>query len=242
MRILQIHKDFEPFAGGGGTARHIHGLAKALSARDCEVRVASLHPTEVANPYRSMHASPRALGEQIRWADVVHVHGGRSKYALGGAAQAYLRRKPFVYTPHAYYGGKSAANRLAKALWDRTAEKFLLEKSSRTILLTDAWFAFFRDRHIAVDHTTIIPNCVLAEDLVPAIRANTPHLAGHPAILTVGRLDPVKRVGDIIAALAEPGVGQAHLHVVGRGGERDMLEQLVARLEHFPIILRYSRL
>jgi len=227
MRILQVHKDFEPFAGGGGTARHIHGLSKALSAKGCEVRVASLNPTSVAKPYCSMHAGARALGEQIHWADVVHVHGGRSKYALGGAAQAYLRRKPFFYTPHAYYGGRSAANRLAKAVWDRTAEKFLLTKSSRTILLTDSWFTFFHDRHISVDHTTIIPNCVLAEDLAPAMRkADAPRLAGYPAILTVGRLDPVKRVGDIITALAEPALGKAHLHVVGRGAERDELEKI----------------
>jgi glycosyltransferase involved in cell wall biosynthesis len=231
MRILQVHKDFEPFAGGGGTARHIHGLAKALTAKGCEVRVASLHPTSVSEPYRSMHAGAQALGEQIHWADVVHVHGGRSKYALSGAAQAYLRRKPFVYTPHAYYGGKTVANRLAKAVWDRTAEKFLLQKSSRTILLTDAWFNFFRERNIAVDHTTIIPNCVLAEDLVPAPPAgNAPRLAGSPAILTVGRLDHVKRVNDIIAALPMPGLADAHLHIVGRGKEREALEQLANEL------------
>jgi len=231
MRILQVHKDFEPFAGGGGTARHIHGLSKALTARGCEVRVASLHPTSVAAPYRAMHAGAQALGKQIHWADVVHVHGGRSKYALSGAAQAYLRRKPFVYTPHAYYGSKTSANRLAKAVWDRTAEKFLLEKSSRTILLTDAWFGFFQARHIAVDHTSIIPNCVLAEDLIPAIAASeTPHLVGQPAILTVGRLDAVKRVGDVIAALVMPGLGRAHLHVVGRGKERAALEAFAARL------------
>ncbi len=226
-----MHKDFEPFGSGGGTARHIHGLSKALTARGCEVRVASLNPVLVADPYLSMHAGARALGGHIHWADVVHVHGGRSKYALSGAAQAYLRRKPFVYTPHAYYGPRSAANRLAKAVWDRTAEKFLLEKSSRTILLTDAWFGFLKDRHISVDHTSIIPNCVLAEDLVPPMQdGDVEQLAGHPAILTVGRLDAVKRVGDIIAALAEPGLVRAHLHVVGRGKERAGLEALASRL------------
>jgi glycosyltransferase involved in cell wall biosynthesis len=231
MRILQVHKDFEPFAGGGGTARHIHGLAKALSALGCDVRVASLNPTNVSTPYQAMHVSPRSLGEHLSWADVVHVHGGRSKYALSGAVQAYLRRKPFLYTPHAYYRGRTHLNQLVKAIWDRTAEKFFLEKGSRTILLTDAWYKFFADRHISTQRTTIIPNCVLAEDLIPSIpSADVLHLPGDPAILTVGRLDPVKRVGDVILALASGRVPNAHFHIVGKGKERTALEELAATL------------
>src|ERR1700757_4724444 len=126
MRILQVHKDFEPFAGGGGTARHIHGLAKALATLGCDVRVASLDPTCVSAPYQAMHVSPQSLGEHLSWADVVHVHGGCTKYALSGAVLAYLPRKPFLYTPHAYYRGRTTLNQLFKAVWDRTAEKFFL--------------------------------------------------------------------------------------------------------------------
>jgi glycosyltransferase involved in cell wall biosynthesis len=230
MRVLQVHKDFEPFAGGGGTARHIHGLAKALAALGCDVRVASLNPTSVSTPYKAMHVSPQSLGEHLAWADVVHVHGGRSKYALSGAVQAYLRRKPFLYTPHAYYRGRTYLNQLMKAMWDRTAERFFLEKGSRTILLTDAWYKFFADRHISTQRTTIIPNCVLAEDLIPSIPSDeASHLSGDPAILTVGRLDPVKRVGDVILALASGRIPNAHFHVVGKGKERAALEELAAK-------------
>ena len=227
MRVLQVHKDFEPFSGGGGTARHIHGLAKALSGLGCEVRVASLNPTCISTPYQAMHVLPQSFGRQLSWADVVHVHGGRSKYALSGAVQAYLRRKPFLYTPHAYYRGRTHLNQAFKAMWDRTAEKFFLEKGSRTILLTDAWFKFFSDRHISTQRTTIIPNCVLAEDLIPAVPPDqTAHLPGDPAILTVGRLDPVKRVGDVILALASGRIPTAHFHIVGRGKDRSALEEL----------------
>jgi glycosyltransferase involved in cell wall biosynthesis len=230
MRILQVHKDFEPFSGGGGTARHIHGLAKALSGLGCEVRVASLNPTQVSTPYQAMHVSPQSLGQQLSWADVVHVHGGRSKYALSGAVQAYLRRKPFLYTPHAYYRGRTHISQALKAVWDRTAEKFFLERGSRTILLTDAWYNFFADRHISTQRTTIIPNCVLAEDLIPSVPPDqVPHLPGDPAILTVGRLDPVKRVGDVILALASGRIPNAHFHIVGRGKERAALEDLALK-------------
>jgi glycosyltransferase involved in cell wall biosynthesis len=231
MRILQIHKDFEPFAGGGGTARHIHGLAKALAAKGCEVRIVSINPTIVTEPYLSMDGSGGELARQLDWADVVHVHGARSSYAFRGALKAYRRKIPFLYTPHAYYGGKTALNRAFKWLWDRTAEKFLLEKGWQTILLTDAWYGFFSDRGISVKKTSIIPNCVLEEDLATPLDAkDAPHIPGNPAILTVGRLDPVKRVKDVIQALANPLLPQAHFHIVGRGAERAPLEALAQEL------------
>lgn len=227
MRILQVHKDFEPLKGGGGTARHIHGLARALAAGGHEVRVASLDPEIIGTPYHSLHAPAHKLGPHIGWADVVHVHGARSKYAVAGAAQAYARGKPFVYTPHAYYGPHSRANAAFKAVWDRTAEKFLLERGAGTILLTDAWYGWLGERGISADRTVIIPNCVLGADLAAApAGTGARDLPGEPAILTIGRLDPVKRVGDVIRALASPALSRGHFHVVGRGEQREELEAL----------------
>lgn len=227
MRVLQIHKDFEPLLGGGGTARHIHGLARALAGRGHEVKVASLDPEIVEVPYQSFHASAAQLRSHIAWADVVHVHGARSKYAVAGAAQAKLQGKPFVYTPHAFYGAHTIANAAFKAVWDRTAEKFLFEKGAGTILLTDAWYGWLKERGISAGRTVIIPNCVFGADLAsPPARPGPGKLGGSPAIITIGRLDPVKRVGDVIRALARPELGEAHFHIVGRGDQRDELEQL----------------
>lgn len=227
MRILQVHKDFEPLKGGGGTARHIHGLARALAGRGHEVQVASLRPEIVEAPYRSFHASAAQLRQHLAWADVIHVHGARSKYAVAGAVQARLAGKPFVYTPHAFYDIGSRANAAFKAVWDRTAEKFLLERGAGTILLTDAWYGWLKARGISADRTVIIPNCVLGADLAaPPPRPAPGKLAGSPAIITIGRLDPVKRVGDVIRALARPELASAHFHIVGRGDQREALEAL----------------
>lgn len=226
MRILQVHKDFEPLKGGGGTARHIHGLARALASRGNEVEVASLHPEIVDTPYRSFHASAAQLRPYIAWADVVHVHGARSKYAVAGAVQAKLQGKPFVYTPHAFYGAHSPANAAFKTVWDRTAEKFLFEKGAGTILLTNAWYGWLKDRGISAKRTVIIPNCVLGADLAAPDGPGPGKLPGSPAIITIGRLDPVKRVGDVIRALARPDLTAAHFHIVGRGDQREELEAL----------------
>lgn len=225
MRVLHVHKDFQPLAGGGGTARHIHGLAQVLVERGEAVRVVALDAAPAGEPYEVARASALELKQHIAWADVVHVHGARSKYAVAGAVLAKAAGKPFFYTPHAFYVPRNAVKGVAKWVWDRTAEKFLVERGQGTILLTDYWRGWLRNHGISPERTTIIPNCVLERDLtLPP--AEAPALAGSPAILTIGRLDPVKRVDDVIRALARSGLEQAHFHIVGKGAEREALQQL----------------
>lgn len=231
MRVLQVHKDFEPRGGGGGTARHIAGLSRALAELGAEVRVACPAPEAVTEPYVTVTASPGQLRPHVAWADVVHVHGARSTYAVIGGALAALSGRPFFYTPHAYYNIDGPLNTAAKAVWDRSAESFLAWRGAGTILLTDVWRDYFRARGMPTANTVIIPNCVLAADLPPPLpRAGVPQLPGAPAILTVGRLEAVKRVGDVVAALACPELAAAHLHVVGKGSDRDAIAARAAAL------------
>lgn len=229
MRVLHVHKDYEPLRGGGGTARHIHGLARALVGLGCEVRVAAPAPELLRASYLTVAAGQAELRRQVAWADIVHVHGARSGYCLAGAIWAALAAKPFCYTPHAYYAGATAANRAAKWLWDHVAEAFIAGRAATTILLTPVWREVLRVRGIPVDRTVIIPNCVLRSDLAVAA-AGGARLPGIPAILSVGRLDPVKRTGDVIRALALPDLASGHLHLVGKGEDRAALEALATKL------------
>lgn len=231
MRVLQVHKDFEPTKGGGGTARHIHGLSEALVQLGCTVRVVSLQPEIADAPYTSEPASLLSMAPHIRWADVVHVHGARSTYAVATAALAWLLRKPFFYTPHAYYGSRTSANAVAKVVWDQLAERFMLSRCSRTVLLTDYWNGYLRGKSLSTKRTTVIPNCIsLNSPLLNEADRSARVLPGSPAILSVGRLDRVKRISDIIKALTLPDLAGGHLHVVGRGDERESLEALAASL------------
>ncbi len=231
MRVLHVHKDFEPLTGGGGTARHIHGLARALTGLGCDVRVVAPAPELVTSPYVSVTCPPTGLGAHIDWADVVHIHGARSTYAAIASVLCRRAGKRWLYTPHAYYDGEGGRGPLVKAVWDRTAEHHLVARSSATILLTEVWRGWYRARSIPVDRTVIIPNCVLLSDLTIAAAApDAPRLAGSPAILSVGRLDPVKRLRDVIAALARPELAQGHFNLVGRGSERASLEALAVQL------------
>lgn len=231
VRILQVHKDFEPLGGGGGTARHILGLARALAGFGAEVRVACPAPEVFTEPFTTVVAGRADLRRQIAWADVVHVHGSRSTYAATGAILSAAAGKPFFYTPHAYYAGESLANNAAKQVWDHTAERFMATRGAGMVLLTEVWRDFLRTRAISTERTVIIPNCVLLADLPAAVdRAGAAHLAGSPAILSVGRLDPVKRLGDTIRALARPELAKGHFHIVGKGSDRPALEALATSL------------
>lgn len=223
LRVLQVHKDFHPLKGGGGVSRHIHGLARALGTLGCDVRIVAADSDQIDSPYKAEMALASELWGHVSWSDVVHIHNARSGYAAIGAMASALARKPFFYTPHAFYGPHSIVNGLLKIGWDRSVEKFIVERSSRTILLTDVWFEFLRSRGIGAEKACIIPNCILGSDFTNDPAGVCGRLAGNPAILSVGRLDPVKRLSDVIKALAMPGLGEGHLHVVGKGDDRPRL-------------------
>ncbi len=232
MRILQVHKDFEPNKGGGGTARHIHGLGIALVNRGCDVRVVAPDAEAVDAPYQSIVTLQSELAKHVDWADIVHVHGARSRYAVSGAYAARQAGKPFCYTPHAYYGGRTAFNAVKKWGWDQTAERFLLSAGACTILLTDVWRQVLQQRGLPTHKTAIIPNCVTEEDLLVSLVPETStKLSGAPAILSIGRLDAVKRLTDVVEALARPDLADAHFHIVGRGAEKATIEAKVAALD-----------
>ena len=225
--MLHVHKDFQPLRGGGGTARHIHGLARALSDLGCEVRVIAPDAEDITNNYTSYVATPKDFRSHVAWADVVHVHGARSKYAFGAALVSAWLRKPFFYTPHAFYEPHGPINKLSKQVWDRTAETFLVTRCAKAVLLTEYWRGWLNAHGISAKKTVVIPNCIMGSDLKsPGPPADLP---GHPAILSVGRLDPVKRIDDVIRALAEPSLIGGVLHIVGKGEQRSALEALAVK-------------
>lgn len=237
VRLLHVTLDdrYEPLRGGGGVARYIHGLSVALSRLGAQVTVAADAVDDEGLPYRTAAASGFGLLRHMRQSDVVHVHGGRRAKILFAAALAWAMGKPFIYTPHAYYAPNRPAGGLAltrwrfrewiKAIYNQTAERFLLSCGYRTILLNQSWLDEVRVRmRLPVHKAIILPNCALAADFIDLpLKARAP-LAGRPSILSVGRLDEVKHLDDVIRALTLPGLGQAVFHVVGKGADRRRLE------------------
>lgn len=231
MRILHVYKDFAPHAGGGGVARHIHGLAVLASRGGNALRVAAPQAQGGnAHGYVAVQTGAGGLWRQVGWADVVHVHGARVPVTGLAAAIAWLRGRRLVYTPHCYYDDDSGlGKRLRKWAWDLVVERLLLRGADRVVLLSGHWVDYLRRRGMAPRRPVVLPNAVLEAELV-ASPDDAPRLEGAPALLSVGRLDAVKRLHDAVAVLAHPGMEAAVLHVVGRGPDRGRLEEVARSL------------
>ncbi|MCI2261530.1 glycosyltransferase family 4 protein [Xanthomonas indica] len=225
MRILHVYKDFAPYHGGGGVARHIHGLAVLAAQAGHAVRVAAPAAEDPGrSDYTAVRVAATGLWPQIGWADVVHVHGARTPIAALAALLAGCRGKRVAYTPHCYYDdAPRLGKRLRKRIWDALVERALLRRADRVVLLSAYWRDYLQARRMSATRALLLPNAVLAAEL-PIASVESPTLAGAPALLSVGRLDAVKRLHDAIALLAQPGMEAAVLHLVGRGPDRARLE------------------
>ncbi|HLO77582.1 MAG TPA: glycosyltransferase [Magnetospirillum sp.] len=227
MRVLQVYSEFHPQASG--VARHMDGLARALAGQGVAVEVAALAVASDLGP-RPYGVTRLRLGDlpaAVRRAEVVHAHGSRTLAAALALGLARALGKPSVFTPHCYYDAGSLPRRLAKRVWDRTVESLLARWCGAMILLHQGWLDDIRQRGLRPRRTLVVPNCIDADALGERQdAAGIRRLDGAPAILSVGRLDPVKRLDDVIRALAQPGLAGAVLHVVGTGPDAERLHHL----------------
>lgn len=232
VNVLHVYNDFEPEKGGGGVARHIAGLAEMLATQGLRIRVAAKVVDGAAGgeAYQVERAAWHDLRRHVIWADIVHVHGARKPYAAFAAFLAVLLGRRLIYTPHCYYDGRGVLKNLAKRLWDTTGERWLLRQSDAVILLSEHWLHYLAARRLPVAHPVIIPNCVLGRDVDGRRLPRGGKLRGAPALLSVGRLDPVKRLDDAIRALTCNALAEAVLHIVGRGPDEERLASLVDEL------------
>jgi len=233
IHALHVYCEFMPQSSG--VARHMDGLAHALTER-CGVRttVFSSRPSsaDAGRGYALSHGGAIALARAVSRCDIVHAHGSRTAISATALRLAWMTGKPTVFTPHCYYQGGDRLKRLGKRLWDFGIERASLSKADAVILLHDGWRDALRDLNFAPRRIDIIPNCIDTEALRTRLDAVRPiRLSGRPALLSVGRLDAIKRIDDMIRALREEGMDQAELHVVGRGDDASRLKALAEHLD-----------
>lgn len=228
LRVLQVSKEFHPQSSG--VARHIQGLARAL-ATDAALELRLLAPSVdvAAAPCPAMAGGYRQLWASLGDCDVVHVHGARTLFAAVAALLARWRRRPVIYTPHCYYDTGSPWRRGLKRLWDLVVERFLVRSAGVVVLLHQGWVDDLARRGLYPRRILLVPNCIAEPPA--ATRAEAPPLEGRPALLSIGRLDPIKRLDDAIVALRETPLCEAVLHLVGQGDDRTRLEALALRLD-----------
>nr|WP_207160339.1 glycosyltransferase family 4 protein [Rhodospirillum rubrum] len=207
---MHVAKDYHP--QGSGVARHIDGLITACRPLGVEARV--------------LTAGEGGLWRAVGAADVVHLHGARTACVARAALVARLLDRPMIYTPHCYYDHGSWPKRLAKRLWDRLVERPLVARAWATILLDEIWRGDLIARGLSPQRAVVVPNCITPDQGAPGWTGG--RLAGRPALLSIGRLDRVKRLDDMITALTFPGLESAVLHLVGEGGDQGRLGALAA--------------
>lgn len=229
MKVLHVYKEFHP--DRSGVARHIDGLARQSRSHGIDPAI-YVGQGQTDHPHLEVTIGGwLGLIGPVRGADAVHLHGARTPIAAFAGLLALLFGRPFVYTPHCYYDSMSPLRRMAKRLWDRLVERRLLKTARATILLDEVWLEYLAVHDLPVAHPVVVPNCVLAGDVLARRPAEgAAQLPGQPALLSIGRLAPVKRLGDIIAALARPGLEQAIFHIVGEGEGRRALERQAGEL------------
>lgn len=231
IRVLMVHCEFRPQASG--VARHMQGLARALTDRG-DIALTILVQRTSDDPVRGYEVDGggfKTLIAQIRRCDVVHVHGARTVISTLALRLARLLGKPAVFTPHCYYQGGDWLRRTVKRLWDLGLERGSLHHADAVILLHSGWRQSLTELGFGPRRIEVIPNCIDVSAVRERLAANPPRrLSGRPALLSVGRIDRIKRLDDVIGALLEPGLEQAELHIVGQGDDLGRLQAQVTEL------------
>ncbi|EWC60394.1 Glycosyltransferase [Actinokineospora spheciospongiae] len=239
LRVTLVTPGFPPERGG--VEAHTGHLARELSARGVDVRVLTARrgvprpvlerpggvPVRVFPAWRTtvMSISPRLLLAGLRagrGSDVVHVHSYHAACgfaALGGFA------RPVVFTPH-YHGGGHSRQASALHVVYRFVGRLLFRAARAVVCVSRAE----RDQLVgdfpgAADRAHVVPNGVD----VAAIRAAEPFPDQPRTVLSLGRLEPYKRVAALLRALPllPPDV---QVVVVGTGSQSDELRGLAADL------------
>jgi glycosyltransferase involved in cell wall biosynthesis len=165
-----------------------------------------------------------ALSEQIRWADLVHLHAAYSFPTIPTLLAARVQKRPLVWTPHGALQRWSGSRRVGfKSLW----EKVCIAVAPRELMLhlTSEDEAAETRARFPRANLGLIPNGVGIPDTLHRDPRGTRLRLGF-----VGRLDPKKGIENLLAAcriLKEQRASEFSLAIAGSG-----LPDYEAKLRH----------
>lgn len=163
--------------------------------------------------------------------DVVDAHNPQSQ--LWGALAARVTGTGLVLTAHSQYRQEHGEQSVRGPAYESVL-RLGRRLNAEFVAVSDATAAYLQGLGVAPERVSVIPNAIgeppeteAASDLVPP---SWP--AERLVLVTVGRLEPVKGLADLLNALAAvraEGI-DAGLVMVGEGREQDALEQQVRAL------------
>ena len=179
------------------------------------------------------HASARHnLSDQIRGADLVHIHGLWREHCTGSAWLARRWRKPYIVSAHGMLQTWALADKkLKKAVFSFVFERRNLARASCLHALTRAEVAEYRAFGIKAP-VAIVPNGVDVPAVVspePFLNA-FPQLRGRRLILYLGRIHYKKGVDLLCRAWAAMAGNWPDAHLVIAGPDFDNTRAGIERL------------
>lgn len=226
-------------------ARHIHALSVEQAQAGHEVTILALDPEKSSSAYRTVPFTLSAARKEIASSDLVHLHGARVPLSAVCSLISLFSKVKVIYTPHCYYDRSSFANKAVKFLWDQIVERFIIRTSQAVILLNDDWVRYLKSKRLYIGNSVVIPNCISSERIFSLSKQLAPtelRTRGDLNIFYIGRLDPVKRIEDILYALTSDHLKLSVAHIVGGGVDRQRLEHIAMELGVQDRVLFYGRL
>lgn len=123
--------------------------------------------------------------------------------------------------------------------WHWRLQRWVHRAAERVVVPSPSVAAAARERAgVPPEKLVVILNAIDADTFQPSpvpLRDDRPYPIGF-----VGRLDPVKRLPDLVRAVKELN-GLAHLHVFGDGPERPAVEAVIHQLDLAPLVTLHGR-
>lgn len=209
MKIFLISHGIYPQRGG--VELHVHRIAEGLRAlghEPCAIVQSGAPLDGMVNGLRVVHGATLATVRRllaVERPDVLHAHGARSIFAARSLLAAKRAGVRTVFTPHCFYPSQDFAGKIKRMAFDKTLGQAAMKASDCIIALTE------NDRHDAVmlgaeaARIAIIPNSITLSQPLPETYVHSwrKKYGLGKFLLSVGRLDRVKRGDFLIRALAE---------------------------------------
>jgi glycosyltransferase involved in cell wall biosynthesis len=255
MRILHVTPFFAPAWAYGGLPEAAYQLARHESCAGVAVRVLTtnangwgkrLDAAAIAQYARRDGIDVRycarvarqsvslellgALAEQVRWADVVHLHAAYSFPTIPTLIASRMLKRPVVWTPHGAFQRWSGSRRVGlKSLWERVC---LAIGSDSVVyhLTSDAEVDETRARFLRA----AIARIANGVEVPPTVNRTTCDAGLRLGF--VGRIDPKKGIENLLAAcriVKERGALEFLLTIAGAGSPdyEAKLRDEITRLE-----------
>jgi glycosyltransferase involved in cell wall biosynthesis len=248
MRILFITPYYYPDLHFGGPPQKIHSIARGLTVRGHDIRVATFDcknatsreresvdsvPVQylpwIGKGLRQLPLDRRSLSNAIKRADLIHCYGLYNLICPIAAFFARRYRKPVALEPLGMYPPR-AKNRFAKRFYNTVLTRRMIRQSRAVVAASTGEMRDLQEI-VPLDKLIYRPNGIDLEkfkNLPPGdkLRIRWNLSPQERVVLFIGRISPIKNLEQLILGFAEAGIPKTRLILVGPSSEERYMRKL----------------